>query len=72
MKLSLGIMIIAFAVCDASFVIININEGKMVKKIEIKNDTGEYRGIKKIKLAQIGECLIYSHSSNNSIKLLSI
>ena len=43
--------------CDRSFVIVDINEGKMVKKIDIQN-SDEIRGVKKIKMAQLGECLI--------------
>ena len=57
--------------CDDSFVIININEGKMVKKIDNSN-LGEIRGIKKIKMGQLGECLICSGSSGNSIQLYSL
>ena len=55
--------------CYDCFVIINIEEGKMVKKIDMKN---EYiYGMKKIRLGQLGECLICSDSSNN-IKLFSL
>ena len=57
--------------CDSYFVIININEGKMVKKIDNSN-LGEIRGIKKIKMGQLGECLICSGSSGNSIQLYSL
>lgn len=57
--------------CDNSFVIININDGKMVKKIDNSN-LGEIRGIKKIKMGQLGECLICSGSSGNSIQLYSL
>ena len=57
--------------CDSSFVIININDGKMVKKIDNSN-LGEIRGIKKIKMGQLGECLICSGSSGNSIQLYSL
>ena len=56
--------------CDSSFVIININDGKMVKKID--SNLGEIRGIKKIKMGQLGECLICSGSSGNSIQLYSL
>ena len=51
-------------------VIMNLEEGKMAKKIQLK-DSGEIRGMKKIKLAQSGECLICS-DSNYNIKLLSL
>ena len=57
--------------CDNYFVIININDGKMVKKIDNSN-LGEIRGIKKIKMGQLGECLICSGSSGNSIQLYSL
>ena len=57
--------------CDSSFVIININDGKMVKKIDNSN-LREIRGIKKIKMGQLGECLICSGSSGNSIQLYSL
>ena len=57
--------------CDSYFVIININDGKMVKKIDNSN-LGEIRGIKKIKMGQLGECLICSGSSGNSIQLYSL
>ena len=57
--------------CDSSFVIININDGKMVKKIDNSN-LGEIRGIKKIKMGQLGECLVCSGSSGNSIQLYSL
>ena len=50
--------------CDRSFVIVDINEGKMVKKIDIEN-SHEIRGVKKIKMAQLGECLICSTDGNN-------
>ena len=48
-----------------SFVIIDIEEGKMVKRIQIKNITSELRGLKKIKLGQLGECLIGSDKEGN-------
>ena len=40
----------------------------MVKKVDLK---GEIRGIKKIKLGQLGECLI-SSDSNYTIQLFSL
>ena len=57
--------------CDYSFVIININEGKMVKKIDIKN-SGDIRSVKKIKIGQYGECLICQDMANNGIQLYSL
>ena len=48
-----------------SFVIIDIEEGKMVKRIQIKNIVSELRGLKKIKLGQLGECLIGSDKEGN-------
>ena len=48
-----------------SFVIIDIEEGKMVKRIQIKNIESELRGLKKIKLGQLGECLIGSDKEGN-------
>ena len=57
--------------CDSGWIVImNLEEGKMAKKIQLK-DSNEIRGMKKIKLAQSGECLICSDNSGN-IKLLSL
>ena len=56
--------------CDHFYVVINITEGKMVKKIDLK-DCGEIRGIKKIKLGQLGESLICA-DSKNGIHLFSL
>ena len=58
--------------CDYSFVIMNITDGKMIKKIDVK-DSGDIRSLKKIKIGQIGECLIcVGGGSMNSIQLYSI
>ena len=58
--------------CDRSFVIMNITDGKMIKKIDV-NDSHEIRSMKKIKIGQIGECLIcVGGGSDNSIQLYSI
>ena len=57
--------------CDSGWIVImNLEEGKMAKKIQLK-DSNEIRGMKKIKLAQSGECLICS-DNNGNIKLLSL
>ena len=56
--------------CDGSFVIMNITDGKMIKKIDVK-DSGEIRSMKKIKIGQIGECLFVG-GSNSTIQLYSI
>ena len=49
-------------------VIINIEEGKMIKKIKLDNIY--VCGVKKMKINKLGECLIISE--NNYIKLYSI
>ena len=54
---------------EGGFVIINIEEGKMVKKIRIDN-TYVY-GVKKMKLSKLGECLFIADDKYN-IKLYSI
>ena len=46
--------------CNDCFVIINIEEGKMVKKVIFEDNTSQLNGIKKIKLNDLGECLIGS------------
>ena len=51
------------------FVIINIEEGKKVKKIELDNTYVE--GVKKMKLSKLGECLMIS-DGNNNIRLYTI
>ena len=58
--------------CDCSFVVMNITDGKMIKKIDVK-DSNEIRSMKKIKIGQIGECLIcVGGGSQNTIQLYSI
>ena len=54
--------------CYDGIVIINIEEGK-IRKIEIDNIY--VRGVKKMKINKLGECLIIA-DSNYNIKLLSI
>ena len=55
--------------CEGGFVIINIEEGKMVKKIKLDNIY--VYGVKKMKLNKLGECLIIA-DNNYNIKLYSI
>ena len=57
--------------CRACIIIIDINEEKVVKKINFNNNDCLFAGIKKIHLNKYGECLIGS-SSFNSIKLFVI
>ena len=58
--------------CDNFFVVMNITDGKMIKKIDVK-DSHEIRSMKKIKIGQIGECLIcVGGGSQNTIQLYSI
>ena len=57
--------------CKSCFVVVDIEEGKMIKKIQLDNTNHYLRGVKKIKLIQLGECLIGSDDSNN-IRLFSI
>ena len=54
--------------CDSCFVIINIEEDKMIKKIN-SNKAKDFRGLKKIKMNDLGECLI--GSGNGNIELFS-
>ena len=57
--------------CDGSFVVMNITDGKTIKKTDVNN--GDIRSMKKIKIGQIGECLICVGGSNdNTIQLYSI
>ena len=57
--------------CDGSFVVMNITDGKTIKKTDVNN--GDIRSMKKIKIGQIGECLIcVGGSNNNTIQLYSI
>ena len=58
--------------CDGSFVVMGVADGKMIKKIDVK-DSNEIRSMKKIKIGQIGECLIcVGGGSQNTIQLYSI
>ena len=56
--------------CDGCFVIIDIEEGKMIKKIN-SNKAKDFHGLKKIKMKNLGECLIGS-GNGNIIELFSI
>jgi len=60
--------------CDGGFVIINVEEGKMVKKIKLDNTYVE--GVKKLKGSKIRECIMISISDNSDnsykIKLYSL
>ena len=53
---------------DKGFIIFNMEELKMIKKINIDNFT--YKGVKKMKINNIGECIISSDNKGN-IKLFS-
>jgi len=57
--------------CKSCFILVDIEEGKMKKKIMLDNINHYLRGVKKIKMIQLGECLIGSDDSNN-IRLFSI
>ena len=50
--------------------IIDIEEGKMIKKIN-SNKAKDFRGLKKIKMSDLSECLIGS-GNGNIIELFSI
>ena len=56
--------------CYGCFVIIDIEEGKMIKKIN-SNKAKDLGGLKKIKMNNLGECLIGS-GDGNIIELFSI
>ena len=56
--------------CDGCFVIIDIEEEKMIKKIN-SNKAKDLSGLKKIKMKNLGECLIGS-GDGNIIELFSI
>ena len=56
--------------CKGYFGIINIEEGKMVLKIKY-NESRELRGVKIMKIKNLGECLICS-SKGNAIGLFSL
>jgi len=55
--------------CFGGIVIVNIEEGKMVTKIKLDNT--RVRGVKKMKINKLGECLIIS-DNNSSLKLYKI
>ena len=55
--------IYAIVGCKGYFGIINIEEGKFVKKIKY-NESNDLRGIKIIKIKNLGECLICSSNGN--------
>ena len=44
---------------------------KMLKKVMLDNTNNYLRGIKRIKMIQLGECLIGS-DDNNNIRLFSV
>ena len=56
--------------CDGCFVIIDIEEEKMIKKIK-SNKAEDFHGLKKIKMSNLGECLVGS-GNGNIIELFSI
>jgi WD40 repeat protein len=62
---------IAIVGCKSCFVVIDISEGKMIKKVILDNTNNYLRGVKRIKMIQLGECLIGSDDSNN-IRLFSV
>ena len=55
--------------CEDNFIIIYIEEGKMVKKMKL--DRINVGGVKKMKISKLGECLIIADNKSN-IKLYSI
>ena len=57
--------------CKGCFIVIDIEEGKEKKKIMLDNVNHYLRGLKKIKMIQLGECLIGS-DDNCNIRLFSI
>ena len=56
----------AIIACEDCLVIMNIYEGKMVKKITTK-DKHYFKEVKKIKISNLGECLISSDNGGNII-----
>ena len=56
--------------CKSCFVLVDLEEEKMIKKVVLDNTKHYLCGVKKIKLVQLGECLIASDDSNN-IRLFS-
>ena len=57
--------------CKSCFVLVDLEEGKMIKKVMLDNVKHYLCGVKKIKLVQLGECLIGSDDSSN-IRLFSV
>ena len=57
--------------CKSCFVLVDLEEEKMIKKVVLDNPKYYLCGVKKIKLVQLGECLICSDDSNN-IRLFSV
>jgi len=55
--------------CESGIVIIDVEKEKMIKKIELDNT--EVKGVKKLKIDGLGECLIVSDNKYN-IKLYRI
>ena len=62
---------IAIVGCQSCFVIINIAESKVVKKVTLENTSCILFTIRKIKTSQLGECLICSDQVGN-ISLFSL
>ena len=56
--------------CENYLVVIDIEKGKMIKRIFYDNDI-KVKDIKKIKISNLGECLVCS-SEDSSIKLLNV
>ena len=57
--------------CQGCFVVISIEESKMVKKFTLDDTDHTLKTIRKIKTSQLGECLICSDNYNN-IRLFSL
>ena len=57
--------------CETYFIVIDIEEEKMLKRILYDDDEVKVKNIKKIKISNLGECLICS-SEGNKIKLFNI
>ena len=57
--------------CPSCFVVINIEESKMVKKVSLDNTNHNAKTLRKIKTIQYGECLILS-DNNNNIRLFTL
>lgn len=57
--------------CSGCLVVIDLKQGKMVKKIILKKHKTNFCGVKKIQMSNLGECLICS-DTNNTIRLLNL